>query len=61
MLELDSTNESFNSSDNTNDAPEHLKGLQVLAEGYQYYMDYLKNGGDSGVSTLLGELSIDGI
>lgn len=42
------------------EVPSHLQGLQVLAEGYQYYMAYLKDGGDDGISSVFGELSIDG-
>lgn len=41
---------------NKQSVPEHLSGLQALAEGYQYYMSYLKNGGEDGVSDLLGVL-----
>ncbi len=48
------------STDNSFEAPSHLKGLQVLAEGYSYYMAYLKDGGDDGISSVFGELSIEG-
>lgn len=44
---------------NTQSVPEHLSGLQALAEGYQYYMSYLKNGGEDGVSDLLGVLDFN--
>ncbi len=43
------------------EAPQHLQGMQVIAEGYQYYMDYLKEGGDDGMSELLGDLQIVGL
>ena len=43
-----------------NEAPQHLQGMQVIAEGYQYYMNYLKDGGDDGMSELLGDLQIVG-
>lgn len=44
---------------NEDAAPEHLSGLQALAEGYQYYMSYLKNGGEDGVSDLFGVVSFN--
>lgn len=44
---------------NADTAPEHLSGLQALAEGYQYYMSYLKNGGEDGVSDLFGVVLIN--
>ncbi len=51
--------ESENNTQNSFEAPDHLKGLQVLANGYQYYMAYLKEGGDDGISAIFGELSIE--
>jgi len=38
------------------EAPEHLQAFQALALSYQDYMSYLKQGGNDGVSNLLGSL-----
>lgn len=57
---MDARNTNENAEANKNEAPEHLQGMQVIAEGYQYYMGYLKNGGDDGMADILGDLQIVG-
>ena len=58
-MRQESNQEVIAASVDSHDVPGHLKGLQVLAEGYQYYISYLKDGGDDGVSAIFGELFIE--
>lgn len=59
-MERQLTQEQGSVQKDSSEAPAHLKGLQVLAEGYQYYMAYLKDGGEDGMSSIIGDLIIDG-
>jgi hypothetical protein len=46
------------SADSTQAPPEDLQAMESLAEGYKYYVKYLKKGGRSGITGEFGIISI---
>jgi hypothetical protein len=46
-------------ADSTQAPPEDLQAMESLAEGYKYYVKYLKTGGKSGITGEFGIISID--
>jgi hypothetical protein len=40
---------------NSQEAPDAVKPLESVAKGYKYYLDYLKAGGSSAISTTFGK------